>query len=68
MKAFGPLVVVEKWFSATANFRTVFLPRILSLYSDMMLYYLNSEQPRDELSPPGLNFIQGGGPNMADIL
>ena len=68
MKTFCPLVMVEKRFSVAPNFRTVFLPQIVSLYSVVMLHTLNSEQPRDEQSLPGLHFIQGSGPNMADIL
>ena len=35
---------------------------------DIFVVTLNSKQPRDEQSLPGLHFIQGSGPNMADIL
>ena len=68
MKAFCPLVMVEKPFSVAPNFRTVLLPQIFPLYSVVMLHSLDSKQPRDEQSLPGLHFIQGSGPNMADIL
>ena len=57
-----------KMIFSSSQFSHRFLPRILSLLSEMMLYNPNSQQPRDELSPPGLDFIQGSGPNMADIL